>query len=386
MNSDIDLFRQTMEIFEKEVDNRSEDSDDTKMETCDHSVVETCDSGERMCVVCGELLQYSNFIVENIGSMKQRRKRECTIFNDIPFFLSEKTRDVAIEIYRIVMEKTSNRTMRKAILLACVHRASVICNESLSFDDLVELSGIKSYKACRGINYVSDSLSKESKYSTPFFQSDAMIVKSLMRNIGLEQQARNVSEVVTIVNKTSSIFNVSHYKSVVCGCIYFWLATNERNMSMAKFAQSVNVSHMTIKKKHYEVKIVILRYLLRKIFSNLLTMCQPKYNGRVKSPVVGTLYQPHLRLYIENYSDVEKIRVRNGEGLYLPIEDVSDIQQWNILLDTKYYDDIGNELLLDVKLVVQSRDVIFNCTKYDEYNRENGKNIISNTVIKEMTV
>ena len=377
MCSDIDLFRSTMDIF----DNESGVSADDAKVSCSHSVVETCDSGEKMCVICGDLLQHSNFVVENIGSMKQRRRRECTLFNGIPCFLAEKTRDLAIEIYNLVMENTSNRTMRKAILLACVHRASLICNDSVSFDDLVEISGLKPYKICRGINYVLDRLNKAPKYSTPFFPRDAMIVKSLMRNIGLEDQARNVSEIITIVNNTSPLFNVSHDKSVICGCIWLWVVINERNISMARFASAVGVSQMTIKKKHFEVKTTVLRYMLRKIFSNLLVMCLPKYSGRVKSPGAGILYEPYMQLYVENYSDAEKLRVRNSENKYLPIEDVSDIHEWDILLDTKYYDDIGNELQLYIKLARVNLDFTFNCTKYDEYNRENGKNIISNTII-----
>lgn len=380
MSSDLDSVKKVTEMSDKQ----SETASDTV--TCSHSVVETCDSGEKMCAVCGDLLQHSNFIVENIGSMKQRRRRECTLFDDIPCFLMEKTRDVAIEIFSIVMDNPSNRTMRKAILLACVHRASVICNDSVSFDDLVEMSGIKSYKICRGINYVSDKLSKASKYSTPLFPRDAMIVKSLMRNIGLEEQTRNVSEIMSIVNDTSSLFNVSHDKSVVCGCIWFWVVINERNISMYRFSEAVGVSQMTIKKKHFEVKVVVMRHLLRKIFSHLLAMCLPKYSGRVKSPCPGTLYEPHLKLFVENYNDADKLRVKNSEDKYLPIEDVSDIQQWNILLDTKYYDDIGNELQLDIKLIMQARDVMFNCTKYDEHNRENGKNIIANTIIQATNV
>ena len=336
-SSNLDLFKQTIKIFEEDISDGSK----TNTPMCPHTTIETCDSGEKLCSLCGELLHQNNLIVENIGSMKQRRKRECTLFNDIPHFISEKTRDVAIDIYREVTKNTNTRTMRKAILIACVHRASTICEESVSFDDLIEISGLKSFKACRGINYVSESLSKNSQYATHFFRSDSMIISSLMKNIGLEDQTPHIANIVKIVTNSSSLFNISHYKSVVCGCIFFWLVINERNISLAKFAQEVNVSHMTIKKKHFEIKVVILRYLLKKIFSNLLKKCIPKYSGRVKSKFPGTLYEPHLKLYVENYKNEDEIAVKNIENKYLPIDDVTDIQQWNILLDTKYYDEIG---------------------------------------------
>lgn len=381
MLSNIELFTQTLNIF-----NRDEELKCIIPTTneCGHLTVELSDTGEKLCSLCGELLQQNNLVIENISTMNQRRKRDCTIFNCIPSFISEKTRELSIDIYRFVTNNMSTRTMRKEILLACVHRASLICGESVSFDDLVEISGIKPCKLCRGINYVSDGIVKSSQYSTPFFQNDIMIINSLMRNIGLEEQIPYIAEIVKIITKTSIIFNVSHYKSVVCGCIYFWLNINERNISLPNFSKEVNVSHMTIKKKHFEIKVVILRYLLKKIFSNLLNKCIPKYSGRKRSKIPGTLYEPHLKLYVENYKDCNNIKVKNIENKYLPIDDVTDIQQWNILLDTKYFDDVGYEYNLDIKLLINSRDVVFNCTKYDDKNRENGKNIISNTIIDEM--
>lgn len=381
MSSNFDLFKMTVEQLISESDSDSNHD----FSSCCHPMIETIDSGEKLCSLCGQVLQQTNLVVENIGSMNQRRKRECTIFNSIPSFIAEKTRDLAIDIYRLVTKNSSNRTMRKAILLACVHRASIICKESLSFDDLVEMTGIKPYKACRGINYVADSLSKSSEYATSFFQCDVMIVNSLLRSMGLEDQVPYVSVIIGFVNSCSSIFNVSHYKSVVCGCIYFWLSLNERNISLSKFASEVNVSHMTIKKKHFEIKIVLLRLVLQKIFSNLLVRCIPKFNGRFRSESFGTLYEPRSKLIVENFSDPKAIRVRNIDNRYLPIEDVSNIAEWNILLDTKYFDDIGNEYVLEVQLLCNSRDVSFNCTKYDDRNRENGKNVIANTIIQEIS-
>jgi len=342
------------------------------------------DGGEKICAICGELLQENYLVVENLSAMKQRRKRECTLFDEIPFFISEKTRDTAIDIFRLVMGNTTNRTMRRAVLLACVHRASILCKESVSFDDLIEITNIKAHKACRGINYVAEKLHKNSAYEIPFFQSDVMVINSLMRNIGLEDQTKYVAKVVSIVKNTSGLLNSSHYKSVVCGCIFFWLKVNERNILRRQFAQKVKVSDMTIKKKHFEVKVDVLRYLMKKIFSNLLQNCVSRFGGRKKSKIQNTLYKPKDELFIENYDDTRDIKVRNGEGKYLPIDDVTDILQWNILMDTDWYDSNGYEFSLNVTVVVYNKDVAFNFTKYDERNKENGKNIVANTIIEHM--
>lgn len=354
--------------------------------TCPHPMFDVGEGGEKICAMCGELLQANHLVVENLSAMKQRRKRECTLFDEIPFFISEKTRDTAIDIFRLVMGNTTNRTMRRVVLLACVHRASILCKESVSFDDLVEMSGIKPNRACRGINYVAEKIKKNSTYEIPFFQSDVMVINSIMRNIGLEDQTKYVSNIVTVVKTTSGLLNSSHYKSVVCGCIFFWLMINERNISMAQFSQKVQVSHMTIKKKHFEVKVVILKYILKRIFSNLLQKCVPKISGKKNnySKIPDTLYKPKDDLFVENYSDPTNVKVRNADKKYLPLDDVTDILQWNILMDTEWYDHRGYEFFLNVNLSIHNNDVLFNFTKYDGNNKENGKNIVANTVIDSM--
>lgn len=389
MTSNLLLFQQVMEEFENDAsdDNKSRTSSISEEESvpCLHPLFDTGDGGEKICAICGELLQENYLVVENPSAMKQRRKRECTLFDEIPFFISEKTRDTAIDIFRLTMGNTTNRTMRRAVLLACVHRASILCKESISFDDLIELTDIKPHKACRGINYVAEKLHKNSTYEIPFFQSDVMVINSLMRNIGLEDQTEYVAKVVSIVKNTSGLLNSSHYKSVVCGCIFFWLMVNERNILRRQFAQKVKVSDMTIKKKHFEVKVVVLRYLMKTIFSNLLQKCVSRFEGRKKSKVQNTLYKPKDELFVENYDDAQNIKVRNGEGKYLPIDDVTDILQWNILMDTEWYNSHGYEFSLNVTTTVHNKDVVFNFTKYDENNKENGKNIVANTIIEHMS-
>lgn len=387
MATNLLLFQQAMEEFEHNSDNESRSSSENNEDEsapCLHPMFDIGDGGEKICAICGELLQENYLVVENLSAMKQRRKRDCTLFDEIPFFISEKTRDTAIDIFRLVMENTTNRTMRRAVLLACVHRASILCKESISFDDLIELTDIKPHKACRGINYVAEKLQKNSTYEIPFFQSDVMVINSLMRNIGLEHQTEYVAKIVSIVKNTSGLLNSSHYKSVVCGCIFFWLMVNERNILRRQFAQKVKVSDMTIKKKHFEVKIIVLRYLMKNILSNLLQKCVTRFGGRKKSPVQNTLYKPKDELFIENYDDAQNIKVKNGDDRYLPIDDVTDILQWNILMDTEWYNTQGYEFSLNVTMTIQNKDVVFNFTKYDEYNKENGKNIVANTIIDHM--
>lgn len=368
MMSNIELFRQINKTPVLDVPQISPQ--------CEHLIYDILNNYEKVCVLCGELLEENCLVNDNITSLKQRRKRECTLFDEIPHFLSEKTRDTAIDIYRNVMGDTIDRTLRKAILFACIHRASIICRESLSFDDLIEYSGIKPQKACRGINYIVDKLQKNSEYTVSFFHSDEMIIQSIMKNIDLEDQVPYINEIVKIISATSNLFNTSHYKSVVCGCVYFWLTINKCNISLAQFSQKVKVSYITIKKKYFDIKIILIKYLMRYILSNLLQKCDPrdlKYEP---------LYNKELGFCVEDWDILEKIKIKNSKNYYLPLNNVSDLLQWNIILNTTYTSlTSNNQYVLNITLEIKNKDIYFDFTHYNDANNENGSNIMNNTII-----
>ena len=372
--SKIHLLKQVRELFKDE--NIFVDVECSHFET----IVE---NGSKICIECGLLLEENCLVVQG-NFLKQRKQIECSLYNEIPNFISNKTKEKTVEIYKFVTGNTIYRTLRKAIILACLHRASIICNEPICFDDLLEITGLKASKASKGINYVSNNIPKNSEYNAPFF-NDKMLLNSIMANLKLEEHAPFVENIIVSVKANSNIFNNSHYKSVVCGCIYFWLKINSFNVTVKHFASKVKVSMMTISKKYLMVKEVIYKCVMKKFLSSLLLNCKPRHGTKITSNMVDVLIEPREKYQVFNYDDWQKIVVKDSDNVELPLDDVSDIEEWNLLLNVKYYNEEGTEFGLNLFLKKNNRDLSFDFKKYDERNETSGANILKNIIIEKFT-
>jgi transcription initiation factor TFIIIB Brf1 subunit/transcription initiation factor TFIIB len=381
-SSKLELFKEAQLLFEQE---KSSDEDSIQDDDfCIHVEI-TNENGSLICIECGQLLQENCLIVQNNGGMKQRKRAECSLYNDIPFFISQKTKDKAIEMYKFVTGKSVYRTLRKAIILACLHRASIICEEPICFEELIKLIGIKTHKASRGVNFVSTNIPKDSEYNIPFF-NDTMLIDSIMSTLGLSDHAHYIRNMIKLIKEKSDIFNTSHYKSVVCGCIFFWLKLNNLGMSLKQFSTKVDVSSMTVNKKYFIIKSVILKAIMPQLFSKLLLHCIPKYGKRItKFTQKNALIEPREKFVVYNHSDYTKLTVNDSDGSILPLDDVTNIEDWNLLLDVKYYDNTGIEYVLNVHLFVTNKDIILDFTKYNDRNKQDGMSLLYTILLQKIS-
>jgi transcription initiation factor TFIIIB Brf1 subunit/transcription initiation factor TFIIB len=349
---------------------------------CSHNEIME-DGCHIVCEMCGEILEEKALVSENLCSLKQRRKKEISLFNNIPS-ISRLTWEIALKIHMEIMQNDNSRSMKKGIVLACVHFAAILNNESVCFNDIVKSTFFKPRKLSRGIAFVTKKLKKDS----PYFihnHNDIMVVNSLLKYLHFEKHLGAVNSLIQIVTNNSNLFNSSHYKSVVCGCIFVWLELIQQAPSLVEFSKRVNVSLMTVKKKFYEIKIILLRKTMRFIFFNLLQNCQRKPTGQKKKQHQNQndLWNHAFKLVVENFSNSETLAVRNLKNQYLPIDDVTDICEWNILLDTVYHDSENSSLFLDVHLKNTSctlPNIEFNFLKFDETNHTNGQQIMLKSI------
>ena len=181
------------------------------------------------------------------------------------------------------------------------------------------------------------------------------------------------------------MFNTSHYKTIICGCIYYWISLHG-NVSFVEFASKVNVSVMTIKKKYLGIKLTIYRYALRFILRSLLKASRKVISG-VRCPDVtdkeNCLTNLTYNLTIENFESGH-LKVWNNVDKYLPLDEVTDLSEWNYLLDTVYYDKDNYEYKLNVHLKKSTSklsDLIFNFKQYDAYNQVSGALITKTAII-----
>ena len=88
-------------------------------------------------------------------------------------------------------------------------------------------------------------------------------------------------------------------------------------------------------------------------------------------------------LTVENFQSGE-LKVWNNVDKYLPLEEVTNLCDWNYLLDTVYYDKDNYEYRLNVylkKSPSKLSDLTFNFKQYDAHNRVSGALVTKTAII-----
>lgn len=377
--SNLEIFRQLMLQINNGIEEESDNED------CAHedTVVDSC---RVICADCGVMLSEKYLIDQGGGvGMKRRKRLECPIYNEIPAYVPQHIKDLTIEIYKAVTGKEIFRnTFRKSIILACLHRAAIIKESPICFDEMLEMFSLKTHEANKGVGYVANNIPKDSPYTIPFL-NDEISIGSNLTIIGLSHALQPVTNLFQFVKAECDILNNSHCKSVVCGCIFFWIKLNNVNISLKQFALKVCMSEMTIVKKYIIISKVVLKSLMKRLFSNLLTGC--KITGtskKIKSREPGALYEHTEQVFIRNHKDPERLTADDISGFQFPLDDVEDVCEWDMFLNKKYYDETGKIMSVYVTIIETTRDIKFNFEKYDKLNKQDGEAMLKAIILEKL--
>jgi len=328
---------------------------------------------EVICEACNEIISDRSISLSTINC-KQRTKKEFTFFKNIPN-VSRETWDLAVKIFKEITQG-QNLPYKRNIILGCLHYAAILKKDGVCFADILKHTSYKkSRNLSKGIAFVTSKIPKSSPY---FIQNhnDHMILKSILNKLDLLSELCYVERLIRFLETKSSLFNTSHYKTIICGCIYYWISLHT-NMTFIEFGSKVNVSVMTVKKKYLGIKLIVYRYALRFILRSLLKSSRKVICG-VRHPEVtdkeNCLTNLMYNLTIENFESGE-LNVWNNVDKYLPLEKVTDLCDWNYLLDTVYYDKDNHEYRLNVclkKSTSKLPDLTFNFKQYDAHNHVSG--------------
>lgn len=328
---------------------------------------------EVICEDCHEIIS-DRSISQSTINCKQRSKKEFTFFKNIPN-ISRETWDLTVQIFKEVTQG-QNLPYKRNIILGCLHYAAILKQDGVCFTDILKHTSYKkSRNLSKGIAFVTSKIPKTSPY---FIQNhnDHMLVKSILTKLNMLPELCYVEGLIRFLEAKSTLFNTSHYKTIICGCIYFWVNLHT-NITFSEFAAKVNVSVMTIKKKNLMIKLMIYRHALRPILRSLLRSARKVVCGVKPLDVTdkdNCLTNLTHNLTVENFESGE-LEVWNNVDQYLPLEEVSDLCDWNYLLDTTYHDKDNHEYKLNVHLKNSASklpDLLFNFKQYDAHNLVSG--------------
>ncbi len=397
---DLIMFERALKLVAKEFqENNKIKVDSTESDdSCKHE--ETSDeSGKKTCLECGELLEERYIATHhssNVIGMKKRRKSDPPIYNDIPCYIEQHIKDITIEIYQ---EATANKifrnTSKKSIILASLHRASALAGNHISYYDLLDMFGLKQHEANKGFTILSMHLPKKSGFALKFNQAkeEMISINSKLRKLGMNTRCmfNLVANVFNLVKDKSNIVNTSQPNSIICGCIYFWVVYTGISKTDDEFSKTVGISKMTLLKVYVAVCDVVFNSALKSFFAILFKNCipkgiegPPKYRSILKKSK-NLLYGPGPTMLIHDPFDQEAIKVMCKQGkmefIELPLDNVDNTLEWNILLDHHYYGPT-DVFMMDVKLIhKQGRDMYFDFTEYDKKNEANGIDLLRSLVL-----
>jgi len=393
------LFEKAMTLYEKVNTVVVPDvvSDSPAFSECPHfeTIEEIC---RTICVNCGYVLT-ENFIssshIKNVG-MKRRKKDECSIYNDIPSHIPQSIKDATIKIYLKVMngEKHRSTTPNRAVILACLYHASLCAKNDVSYDDLLEMFKMPQQMANKGFATVVSANIVDIKETISKTNEEENIIRTILRNLNMAQFLRPISAIYFLMKTRSDLLHTSLVKSVISGCVYFWIVHKKIGKSLKEFSKNMEMSQHTILGKYINVADTVLLHIMKEMFSLLLINAKPvrldkcKYRqvfkdnpscfcvqiGSDRKALVVNPFEPE-EIKVFKYSSDENSMTPENE---YPLDEVADILEWNLLLNNKFYSLDGSTTImrsLNVSIIKNSKDVVFNFEEYNKTSLESGETI-----------
>lgn len=337
---------------------------------CDHlDVIEEAENN--ICVDCGTIVGRRIILSDNFSNTSTARRKPtvCPIYADIPDTDFDATvKNLAITIYKTATSQRIYRTtLRKAIIAACLYRASVLLN--VSTRRCFSVFGLSNTEGNRGIVFVASHL-PPGEYETSLFV-DKSEVDTACSVAGITgQDVQFVYELFEKVKQgCDDVVASSQRISIIYGCVWAFIQAigedkgQEYPSSIQELIGRLNtdvvdkkikrgllpVSASTIQKKYFEIKKFIATRVMKRVFA--LCVAQVTYSVCLKSKT------PTIPITVYNCTDPDDISATGDDGFIYHLSDVDDILDWNILFDMIYEDDDGNEIVMPICVITKSKNV-----------------------------
>jgi transcription initiation factor TFIIIB Brf1 subunit/transcription initiation factor TFIIB len=367
-DSDIAYFNKVFEYRNKQKDD----------DQCTHYEIE--ENGKIICLNCGELISQNYITSQYTTTTKRRRKVECTIYNDIPAYVPQYIKDMTVDIYRLTTQnKIFRNNNKKSIILACLYVASILNKQDYAYSDLLEMFELSPHEANKGFEFITKHINKNSPYSIAFDIEKEYTnnIKSTLKHLNMISLTPYVFSVFELAKK-ARLLDKSQCKSVICACIYFWIKHKNIPKSCKELASSLNISDITIATRYVDVSVVVFRYIMKQLFSKLIDNAyiimvegRNKYKDFLKTIPASSIYNPDIKTVIHNPRDYNQIQAIKKD-VSLPLDDVTDVTEWNLLLDKRYYTTNNGLIFVDVSISKNTRDLTIDFSRYDKVNDQDG--------------
>ena len=347
-------------------------------EKCSHNLFE--EQSKLVCSLCGlifdnKILDYKN-LISNVGI---QRKETPNFTYDFPVFIEQNIKNIAIDIFNQVTKNNNfivRNKLKKALLLASLHRASAYLGKHISYNDLLDMFGLKSYQANKGFTMLLTFMNKKSKFNflTDKNQENILNLVSKIKKLNLQQDDELINSVINLYKfiTTTEVSNFSQPNSIICGCIYFFLKI-KNNLSIENFIKQIQISKLTLNK----VLLLIWKKILCKEIKNffiIFFMNCSNHSFNDEKLILDSV----KNIYITQPFEKEKINFFMNDEM-IDISLLENIDELNILLE-KYISEKGNKYILDIRINKKDKSFIF--SQYNLENKVDGKKILDKYLLE----
>jgi len=248
------------------------ESDSESDSNCSHDNT-TLEKGIDICIDCGTEIkkkiqhtkewryygQADTRHTSDPNRVQIRKSEERNIFKDVENMgFSDKIIREANKIYfQVTQGQIFRGNSRKAIVFACIFHAYKLSGRPQSHEKLIHVFNLNRKTGLKGLKHVNLHAPKNSAIRTTYI-TPVNLVEEIMEKFSATQEQKN--EVIKLygrIKNRSSRLNRSRPQSTAAGLVYYWIRSNNKNITLKQFTQKVSLSELTINKIAKEIGEVI---------------------------------------------------------------------------------------------------------------------------------
>jgi hypothetical protein len=332
-------------------------------ETCEHADIRS-NIDYDICADCGvitgrKLCTTTQFVA---NGMTRRAQNHCTIYNDIPDDFDSTVKHKAVSIYKLVTAKRIFRCkQRKSILAACIHRASVLLDAPKSH--CFTTFNLENTDINKGISFVASRL-PVGEFNIPVSTAEEDII-SECQILQLTCTKYVLAIYLLIKDECEEMISSSQRSSITYGCIwacYKIFKIVDAPETLVDF--KAPISGATIEKKY----CTIMKFFISRVMKKIYAWCFRKlgYSGTITSET------PKNHITIHNCSRSKFISMIANDGFVYPLDDVDDIDDWNILFNMMYLDKNNKTFQIPIHVICKMKKIGVSFEKCNEPIKSKG--------------
>jgi hypothetical protein len=226
--------------------------------------------GQSTCLRCGKIFNRPMLLIDKdaygvardptAADRNRRRRATCSVYDEIPAYVDRAVKNLAVDMYKRATRGHVFRNVgRRAIIFGCLHRAARRLGRDARIDAVLRTFELTAHAANRGIAYVWNNNNDDDAVEgvgdvvamLPPHADDRSHLRSMLhalrrmstplrpdvRSIGRTEESSSSGpprddddedfarawSIVNIVRSASNLFNESHSRSVIGGCVAFYV-------------------------------------------------------------------------------------------------------------------------------------------------------------------